>query len=60
MSHGNLSGDIPGLATGATRLAQGIARQLFVLDRERHFQAMEAFSENELASTRYGGVKEGS
>jgi hypothetical protein len=30
MSHGALAGDIPGLAIGATRLAQAIARDLFV------------------------------
>jgi cation diffusion facilitator CzcD-associated flavoprotein CzcO len=57
MSHGALAGDIPGLDTGATRLAQGIARQLFVMDRDHHFQAMQRFDENELESTRYGGVQ---
>jgi len=57
LSHGALAGDIPGLATGATRLAQGIARQLFVMDRDHHFQALQTFNENELASTRYGGLQ---
>jgi cation diffusion facilitator CzcD-associated flavoprotein CzcO len=53
MSHGALAGDIPGLGTGAARLAQGIARSLFVIDRERHFESMLAFDEHELKPTRY-------
>ena len=32
MSHGALGGDIPGIETGARRLAQGIARDLFLED----------------------------
>ncbi len=53
MSHGAIAGDIPGLAPGATRLAQGIARGLFVMDRERHLAAMRAFDDQELKPTRY-------
>jgi len=53
MSHGALAGDIPGLATGATRLAQGIARSLFLLDADKHYAAMMAFDEHELEKTRY-------
>ena len=53
MSHGALAGDIPGLGTGATRLARGIARALFVMDRAQHLAAMQAFDEHELHSTPY-------
>jgi cation diffusion facilitator CzcD-associated flavoprotein CzcO len=53
MSHGAIAGDIPGLGPGATRLAQGIARGLFGMDRERHFAAMQAYDDQELKPTRY-------
>lgn len=53
LSHGALAGDIPGLATGARRIAQGIARDLFVADAQKHHAAMLAFSEYELKTTRY-------
>ena len=43
---------------GAT-MSHGIARHLFVMDREHHFQAMRTFDENELESTRYGGSQKG-
>lgn len=53
ISHGALAGDIPGLGTGAGRLARGIARGLFIADMDRHFAAMQAFDEYELKPTRY-------
>jgi len=53
MSHGPLAGDVPGLAIGATRLAQAIVRDLFVTDADRHFEALLAHEEPELAPTRY-------
>ena len=53
MSHGALAGDIPGLAIGATRLAQAIARDLFVEDADRHWERLLAFEESELAATRW-------
>jgi cation diffusion facilitator CzcD-associated flavoprotein CzcO len=52
MSHGALAGDIPGLAIGATRLAQAIARDLFVADADRHWERLQAHEEAELLFTR--------
>ena len=48
LSHGKLSGDIPAVSAGAERLAQGIARALFVADRETHFAALAAYETPEL------------
>jgi len=53
MSHGALAGDIPGLETGARRLAQGIARDLFLADADLHWQRLLAHNEDELKSTKY-------
>ena len=53
MSHGALAGDIPGLAIGATRLAQAIARDLFVEDADRHWERLQAHEEPELIATRW-------
>lgn len=51
MSHGALAGDIPGLGIGATRLAQAIARDLFLEDADEHFALMEAVEDGELPPT---------
>lgn len=48
LSHGKLSGDIPAVSEGASRLAQGIARSVFVEDREAHFASLVAFATPEL------------
>lgn len=48
MSHGKLSGDIPAVSEGADRLARGIARALFVADRQEHFDNLVAFDTPEL------------
>jgi cation diffusion facilitator CzcD-associated flavoprotein CzcO len=53
MSHGALAGDIPGLEIGARRLAQGIARDLFVEDADRHWAKLLEHNEDELKPTRY-------
>jgi hypothetical protein len=53
MSHGALAGDIPGLELGALRLAQGIARDLFVEDADLHWARLQAHNEDELKPTRY-------
>ena len=53
MSHGALAGDIPGLETGARRLAQGIARDLFLADADLHWQRLLAHNEDELKATQY-------
>ncbi|MFH5923990.1 NAD(P)-binding domain-containing protein [Roseomonas xinghualingensis] len=48
LSHGKLTGDIPAISAGARRLARGIARSLFVEDRETHFERLVAFDTPEL------------
>lgn len=53
MSHGALAGDIPGLAVGATRLAQAIARDLFVAEADAHWARLQAHEEPELLATRW-------
>jgi cation diffusion facilitator CzcD-associated flavoprotein CzcO len=53
MSHGALGGDIPGVEIGATRLAQGIARDLFLEDADRHYERLLAHNEDEMKPTRY-------
>ena len=53
MSHGALAGDIPGLQIGATRLAQAIARDLFVADADAHWNRLQAHDEPELLATRW-------
>ena len=53
MSHGALAGEIPGLAIGATRLANAIARALFLSDADRHWAALQSHSEPELLATRW-------
>jgi cation diffusion facilitator CzcD-associated flavoprotein CzcO len=53
MSHGALAGDIPGLQIGATRLAQGIAKDLFLEDADAHWARLQAHEEPELLNTRW-------
>jgi cation diffusion facilitator CzcD-associated flavoprotein CzcO len=53
MSHGALAGDIPGLAIGAGRLAQAIARDLFVADADLHWERLQALEEPELLPTKW-------
>jgi cation diffusion facilitator CzcD-associated flavoprotein CzcO len=53
MSHGALAGDIPGLAIGAGRLAQCIARDLFVADADAHWESLQALEEPELLPTKW-------
>ena len=53
MSHGALAGDIPGLELGAARLAQGVVRDLFVEDADRHRVHLQEHNEDEMKATRY-------
>jgi len=53
MSHGQLAGDIPGLAIAVNRLVQAIARDLFIADEQRLYAALRAHDEPELKVTRY-------
>lgn len=48
LSHGKLSGDIPAVSAGADRLGRGIARALFVADREAHYRSLVAYDTPEL------------
>ena len=48
LSHGKLTGDIPFISDGAIRLAQGIAKRLFVADRAEHFQSLVNFKDLEI------------
>ena len=53
MSHGALAGDIPGLRIGANRLAQAVARDLFVADADVHWERLQALEEPELLPTKW-------
>jgi cation diffusion facilitator CzcD-associated flavoprotein CzcO len=53
LSQGAVAGDIPGLATGATRLAAAVASGLFVEDADRHHAMLLAHDERELKPTRW-------
>lgn len=53
LSHGALGGDIPGVEVGARRLAQGIARDLFLEDADRHWDRLQTQNEDEMKPTRY-------
>ena len=53
LSHGALGGDIPGVEIGARRLAQGIARDLFLEDADRHHERLLAYNEDEMKPTKY-------
>ncbi|HEX4892774.1 MAG TPA: NAD(P)/FAD-dependent oxidoreductase [Hyphomicrobiaceae bacterium] len=52
VSHGALAGDIPGLLTGVNRLAEALCRDLLAADIARHWQAIQAYDDRELAPTR--------
>lgn len=53
MSHGALAGDIPGLQVGARRLAEAVARDLFVADADLHWERLQALEEPELLPTKW-------
>ena len=53
MSHGQLAGDVPGLATGALRLARALAGDLFAMSQDTLFAALLEHDEAELKPTRY-------
>ncbi|HEY4200371.1 MAG TPA: NAD(P)/FAD-dependent oxidoreductase [Devosiaceae bacterium] len=44
LSHGKITSGIPSIGEGATRLAQAIARSLFVEDRDLHLQSFLDFA----------------
>jgi cation diffusion facilitator CzcD-associated flavoprotein CzcO len=58
LSHGKLTGDIPAVSEGADRLVRGIVRALFVEDRERHFDNLQAFDTPELLGDEWANDEE--
>ena len=48
LSHGTVSGDIPAISDGATRLAQGMAGLFYDEDIDIHYARMQAFAEPEV------------
>jgi cation diffusion facilitator CzcD-associated flavoprotein CzcO len=48
LSHGKLTSGIPSISDGVQRLAQGLARSLFVEDRDEFVARFKAFDEPEL------------
>jgi cation diffusion facilitator CzcD-associated flavoprotein CzcO len=48
LSHGKVTGDIPGISVGAERLAAGLARAFFTEDYADHFQRLVDFETPEL------------
>ncbi len=48
LTHGYVSGDIPGISVAARRLSEGIASLLYREDFPRYFEAIEAFAEPEV------------
>ncbi len=48
LSHYKLTGDIPAISAGATRLADGIIRSFFTEDYEDHYQRLQDFETPEL------------
>ncbi|HUF87512.1 MAG TPA: NAD(P)/FAD-dependent oxidoreductase [Thermohalobaculum sp.] len=58
LSLGNLANDIPAVGEGARRLAEAIARALFVEDRARHWERLVAYDEPELMGDEWPGLAE--
>ena len=58
LSHRALSGDVPGVDTGADRLAHALAASLFREDLADHRRRLEAFAEPELEGTPFFAPEE--
>lgn len=54
LSHGQLSGDIPGVSVGAARLAQGIARDLFHEDAKHYLEELKQYNHHDFEEAHYG------
>lgn len=48
LTHGNVSGDIPGISVVARRLAEGVASHFYAEDHDFHFANIQSYSEPEL------------
>ena len=57
LSHGTVSGDIPAISDGATRLAQGIASLFYREDIQTHYDRLQAFSEPEVFGDEGGSAE---
>lgn len=53
LSHGLLSGDIPGIGTGAWRLARGIASDLFNEGYEDYYEQLKVYQKPEFIHSQY-------
>lgn len=53
LTHGTISGDIPGISAGARRMAHGISSALYQEDIEYHFNQLESYVEPELAGNEW-------
>jgi cation diffusion facilitator CzcD-associated flavoprotein CzcO len=53
MSHGPISGDIPGISIGAERTARGVVNTLFAEDFQRTWQRLAGWSSPELRGDEY-------
>ena len=56
LSLGNLANDIPAITEGAQRLAESVARALFVEDRARHWDRLAEYAEPELLGDEWPGL----
>ena len=56
VSHGNVSGDIPGVSEGAVRLAKGIAAKIFTDDFDHHLADLYAYEDPELRGDEIPGA----
>ena len=53
MSHGPISGDVPGITAGAQRIADGVSAALFAEDYERVWRKLQAWDSPELRGDEY-------
>lgn len=56
MSHGKLTGDIPGVGLGAEKLARGIAIRLYEEDFDAQFRAVQDYNELEVEGDEWAGM----
>lgn len=57
LSHGNVSGDIPAIGSGAMRLARGIACDFFTQDWPRYLQRLHDYTTPEFLSDDYPFIR---
>jgi len=56
LSHGAVSGDIPNISDGASKLARTLAARLYHADRHWHFAQLQAFAEPEIDGSEWQGA----